>query len=124
MTVRCQCEICAKIASTQNPEGWLILERKTKVKGSVMPYSIFLCQECRIVAEGDLDLNEGITKTIGTHPNQCDFCKHKIIKSESLDKGRLSIEVEECERFDDPRMENTPEECEECPCYEPRGSAE
>ena len=137
MTVRCWCDICAKVAATLEteipegrlaiPESWLRLELKTKFKGSVMTYSTLLCEECRIAIERDL--NEDIIKKIEPTPIQCRSCKHMITESDSSDDGRFSVTIEECECADDPRMgyvdayilASTPEEREECPCYEPRG---
>lgn len=140
MTVRCECEICSKIAATQKteipegwvaiPEGWLRLELKTKVRGSVQTCIVLVCEECRIAIEKDLNVD--IIKAIDPTPTQCKSCKHRIIESDSSDDGRFSIEAEECECADDPRMENvdpyilafTPAEREECPCYEYRGNEE
>lgn len=135
MTIICQCEICYKRAATQKtetpegwveiPEGWLRLELKTKVKGSVQTFIVLVCEECRIAIEKDLNVD--IIKAIDPTPIQCKFCKHWITESDSSD-DRFSIEAEECECADDPRMENvdpyilafTPAEREECPCYEYR----
>lgn len=133
MTIKCECDICGKVGTAiiENPipNGWLFINIATSINYSISQARYLLCEECKTVIEDDM--NEHLVKNMG-YPRQCDSCKHMNIESDSSDDGMLSVVIEECECADDPRMESVapyelalaPEERGECPCFEPRGSAE